>query len=283
MSRRQAFVSGVNWYRDGKARLRQWKPMAGRQDSPFLLTVDVEPDWGISGDRSVREQLPRFLELLERHRARATFFVVADLVESCRETLTMVGPEHEIASHGLTHRRLHDAPEEVVRSELSDSRRKLEDALGRSVVGFRAPFLLRSPRWFEQLASAGYHYDSSYGSVAPWGGTVPPRRWKMTMHEGVVEIPTTTLRMVRVPFCLTYLRLLWPLAGHLIAKQARIMYLHLHELADPCLARKLPRHVRWGLGRGVGKRAWRITEQVVADIADATATCREVAAGFRAP
>ena len=256
--------------------------MAGRRDAPFLLTVDVEPDWGISGDRSVREQLPPFLELLARYRARATFFVVADLVESCRETLAMVGPEHEIASHGLTHRRLHDAPEQVVRSELSDSRRKLEDALSRSVVGFRAPFLMRSPRWFEQLASAGYYYDSSCGSVAPWGNTLPPGRWKMTTQQGVVEIPTTTLRVLRLPFCLTYLRLLWPLAGHLIAKQARIMYLHLHELADPDLVRKLPRNLRWGLGRGVGERARRIMERLVADTADATATCREAAAGVRA-
>jgi len=42
-------------------------------ESPFLLTIDVEPDWGVSGDAAVRETLPRFVELLRKYGAGAPF------------------------------------------------------------------------------------------------------------------------------------------------------------------------------------------------------------------
>ena len=49
-----------------------------------MATVDVEPDWGIRGCRAVEETLPRLSELLRRRNVRATFFVVADLLEGLR-------------------------------------------------------------------------------------------------------------------------------------------------------------------------------------------------------
>lgn len=63
---------------------------------PLLaLTVDVEPDWGLSGSEAVRGTLPCLLELLDRQGAEATFFVVADLLDACGELLgsaAVLGP-----------------------------------------------------------------------------------------------------------------------------------------------------------------------------------------------
>ena len=73
---------------------------------PAALTVDVEPDWGMRGTRAFREIAPKLLSFLEGWGFRATFFVVADLVDASGEVLAAIGERHEIGSHGLTHRRL---------------------------------------------------------------------------------------------------------------------------------------------------------------------------------
>lgn len=242
---------------------------------PFLLTVDVEPDWGCTGVTAVRECLPRFCGLLERHCVRGTFFVVGELLESCADVLKPMARVHEVGSHGLTHRRLDRLGDEELRVELVESRRRLGEELEAEVLGFRAPFLKMPGDWFEMLASAGYGYDSSVGSVAPSPRNVWPKAWHVRWHGGVAEIPLTTLRTGLVPFSLTYLRLLAPLGEKLIAPRATIMYLHLHELARPALAHVLPPPLRWLLRRGAGESGWRIMERVLRRVAARAMTCGE--------
>ena len=240
-----------------------------------MLTVDVEPDWGVSGSAAVREVLPRFCDLLEARGVRATFFVVADLLDTCGDILGRIPAGHEVGSHGLSHRQLHALSSGEVAVELRESRRRLRDALGQEVAGFRAPFLRIPAGWHERVAAAGYRYDSSVGSVAPSLRNVSPSRWRVVMHRGVAEIPTTTLRTGVVPFCLTYLRLLAPAGEWLISGRAALMYMHLHELADPGRARVLPWRLRWLLRRGAGRGGWRIMERVLDRVADRAVTCSE--------
>jgi len=245
-----------------------------------MLTVDVEPDWGISGTRAVREVLPWLCDLFERHGARGTFFVVGELLSSCRDALERAARMHEIGSHGLSHRRLKGMADEAVEMELKESRRVLSEGLDREVVGFRAPFLETPVGWFERLREAGYRYDSSWGSVAPSLRGVRPGRWKVTEHDGVAEIPTTTLRMGVIPFSLTYLRLLWPLGERLISPRARMVFLHPHELAERGLAGVLSVPLRWILRVGAGERARRIIERLVRRIGPRGITCSDFLARY---
>jgi len=247
-------------------------------DEPFLLTVDVEPDWGMSGCRAVREVLPRLCDLFGRHRARATFFVVADLLESCGDALRGELAEHEVASHGLTHRVLAGMSEEDVARELSESRRRLEAAFRKPVKGFRAPFLRVPQGWFAALKKAGYGYDSSLGCVSPSPRNLRPAKWRIEDHDGVAEVPVTSLRTGWIPFSLTYLRLLSPVGGRLIAPSARILYFHLHELADPSLAGVLPFARRMILRRNAGPAAWEILERLAARFGARAVTCSELIA-----
>ena len=110
-----------------------------------MLTVDVEPDWGVSGSRAVRETLPRFCKLLERHGVRATLFVVAEMLCDCADIFRKLLAGHEVASHGLSHRVLTEMDEREVGYKLGESRRQLREALDAEVSGFRAPFL-KTPR-----------------------------------------------------------------------------------------------------------------------------------------
>lgn len=249
--------------------------MTCRPNVPFMLTVDVEPDWGIAGCRCVEETLPRFCGLLARYGVRGTFFVVANLVEQIRDQLRDAATVHEIGSHGLTHRLLTDMSRAEVSVELSESRRRLQEELGAEVIGFRAPFLKTPPRWFENVSEAGYRYDSSWGSVVPSPGNVGPNHWRPVRRHGIVEIPTTALRSGWIPFSLTYLRLLAPFGEALVSPCAAMMYLHLHELADPSHANVLPMPLRAVLRRGAGPRAWAMLDRILRRVAPRAVTCRE--------
>jgi peptidoglycan/xylan/chitin deacetylase (PgdA/CDA1 family) len=238
-----------------------------------LLTVDVEPDWGMRGHEAVTQTLPRFCNLLRRLGIKATFFIVADLLDPCGELLRRELAEHEVASHGLTHRVLTQIPPAEVPRELTESRRRLQEHFGRAVHGFRAPFLKTPPRWFDLLAQAGYAYDSSAGDVAPSLRNVRPARWRPERQGTVVELPVTTLRCGGFPFNLTYLRLLAPLGARLVSPRAPLMFLHLHELAPARLADVLRPPMRWALRRGAGEPAWALLEETLRPRAADAVTC----------
>lgn len=59
------------------------------------LTFDDGPD----------HMTDRYIELLDRHRARATFFVIGDRAERrAPMTRALIAAGHEVASHGFTHK-----------------------------------------------------------------------------------------------------------------------------------------------------------------------------------
>jgi peptidoglycan/xylan/chitin deacetylase (PgdA/CDA1 family) len=247
-----------------------------------MVTVDVEPDWGIRGCQAIREVLPRLSDLFRRRRVRATFFVVADLLESCADLFREALAGHEIASHGLTHRILAGLAEKEVAFELVESRRRLEAAFGSRVAGFRAPFFRTPPGWFRLLEAAGYLYDSSYGAVAPSPRNAPSRSWRVTREDGIAEIPAAALRTGWIPFSLTSLRLLAPLGERLISPGAPVIYFHLHELAEPSLAQVLPWRRRVPLRRNSGAAAWGILDRTLERCAARSVTCSEFLLQHRA-
>jgi len=233
---------------------------------PLLITIDTEPDWGLSGLRALTEILPRFLDVLEETGACATFFVVANAVDdpgaAC--TLARIPPRHEIASHGLTHRPLDGMPPEEVRTELTESRRRLEDFFQRPVRGVRAPFF-RTPvnGWLDAVRDAGYEYESSMGSIWPSRVNTPPRRWRPVYEHGVWRLPISTFRDRLTPFCLTYLRVAPAWFLPLVPHNAPMFYLHLHEFLSPETAAALPAPLRWLLRRNAGPRAWALFRRVL--------------------
>jgi len=240
-----------------------------------MFTIDVEPDWGVRGCAAVQETLPRLCGLLRARGVRATFFVVACLLDTCGQLLRDLLSSHEIASHGLTHRPLEGMSEREVLRELTASRERLSALAAGPVRGFRAPYL-RTPRgWLDLLARAGYLYDSSAGAVYPSPRNRPPRRWRIRFRGGVAQIPIGALATGWVPLSLTWLRLLSPVGERLVSDGSTMVYLHLHELASPRLARVLPMPLRAVLQRGVGEEAWRILERMLDRFGARAVTCSE--------
>ncbi|MFP4105648.1 MAG: XrtA system polysaccharide deacetylase [Phycisphaerae bacterium] len=145
----------------------------------------------------------RVLELLDSHRAGATFFVLGWVARHEPELVKRIAEAgHEIASHGMHHQMLHKLTPRALRLELNDSRKLLEDLTGRPVSGFRAPtfsLTLQTAWAIDVLTECGYRYDSSVYPVRHDRYGVPdaPRRLHRARGPAggeLVEIPLLTRR-----------------------------------------------------------------------------------------
>jgi len=240
------------------------------------LTVDVEPDWGISGTRAFREIAPRFLRFLEQRAIRATFFVVGELVNADASLVAALAERNEVASHGLTHRPLSGLTADELQRELRESKMRLEQ-LKVKVDGFRAPFFRRPPAWLSKVKRAGYRYDASIGSVMP--GRVNGRLDRLPCPHrkgGIYEFPTSAMCHGMLPFSLTYLRLTYPLSLRCLPRVPSMLYIHFHEFLPADSASVLPGPLRAVLSHNCGEKAWEILNRALDAISCEFMTCREM-------
>lgn len=160
-------------------------------------------DWERLESR-VGAQTTLLLELLARHEARATFFVLGWLAErqgGLIETIAQAG--HEIASHGWDHVRVtHQTPKRF-RDSVRRSKRVLEEITRTPVVGFRAPSFSIVPgrEWaLDVLIDEGYGYDSSLFPVRrPGAGYGYPKgrpdpHWLERPSGRLAEFPPSTVK-----------------------------------------------------------------------------------------
>ncbi|MEW6359751.1 MAG: polysaccharide deacetylase family protein [Planctomycetota bacterium] len=200
------------------------------------FTIDLEPDWGVPGGpcRVLDSVLPGFLEWLAEQDIRATFFTVAEMAQRFPERIRQVAESHEVASHGLSHNRLDRMERATARREVCESKRIIEDVAGRTTRGFRAPFLARHEGLADDLQEAGYQYDASGGACAP-----SPANWRLpngtgpfAYPNGLAWLPISTMRDRLNPFCLTALRVGYPVSLLDLPARPRMFFLHLHEISD---------------------------------------------------
>ena len=140
------------------------------------LTIDLE-DWyhpelvkrhvrGAPAPQVVEATLP-ILDLLDRHRVRATFFVLGNVARKHPDLIrTLHDRGHEIASHGMSHTPLWDLDGEGLDKELRNFRQVIAEILGDGVAvsGFRAPTFSMDNRTryaMRCLVAHGYAYDTS--------------------------------------------------------------------------------------------------------------------------
>ena len=93
----------------------------------------------------------RLLEILAKHNARATFFLIGRYVQRRPDIAReIVKAGHVVGNHTFTHPLLTFKSEPEIRQELTDCRSALQDAIGEAFIGkaanlFRPPFGGRRP------------------------------------------------------------------------------------------------------------------------------------------
>jgi len=110
-----------------------------------------------------REGVPRLLDLFDRYRIRATFFVCGcDLPAQVEGVAEIARRGHEVANHSNLHQngyaRLSYAEK---RADITTAGEAIQQATGHRPVGFKAPVFSFSADLLQALAELGYEYDSS--------------------------------------------------------------------------------------------------------------------------
>jgi polysaccharide deacetylase family protein (PEP-CTERM system associated) len=105
------------------------------------------------------------LDLLAESGIRGTFFVLGWIAERYPALIRRIAAaNHEIASHGFSHRLIYTQSPAEFREETIRSKGLLEDLVGTAVVGYRAASFSITKRslWaLDVLIDAGFQYDSS--------------------------------------------------------------------------------------------------------------------------
>ncbi len=166
-----------------------------------LLSQTVSPRQGIERDIEALEQL---LQLFDELQVKATFFVVAhDFPAATVRKIAAAG--HEIASHSLNHPHFGRIDKAQWRTEIQDSKHKLEDMTGQVVAGFRTPSwsvpYADKEVFLDLVARAGYRYDSSFCGFQNYlyGDPRFPRKPYQT-DQGLWEIPLPLIGFPALPW-----------------------------------------------------------------------------------
>lgn len=180
-----------------------------------VFTVDVEDYFQVSAfekhvDRNcwnqwesrVAANTRRILELLDRHRVHATFFVLGWIAEHHPQLVREIHAcGHEIGSHGYWHRLIYQQSAAEFRSDLCRSRDVLQDAIGRRVTAHRAASfsITRQSLWaLEILVEEGFQVDSSVFPVRHDRYGIPgaePGPHRLTTPAGPIwEFPPSVAR-----------------------------------------------------------------------------------------
>ncbi len=173
-----------------------------------LESVVRRDEW-LSRPSRVAHSIDALLGSLERSGTRGTFFVLGWLAKHRPEVvLAIADAGHEIGSHGFWHERVTTLDRAAFREDIRSSKAALEDLVGASVVGYRAPNFSIIPgcEWaFDVLIEEGYQYDSSLFPIRRPGYGYPAARrvpHVIQRQRGrLAEFPlaTTSILAYRVP------------------------------------------------------------------------------------
>jgi peptidoglycan-N-acetylglucosamine deacetylase len=184
--------------------------------------------------------VPYVLDILDELELKITFFLVgkdADSDRNIRYLQTIAERGHEIGNHSYNHESwLQSYSREEIEKEIELAEQTIIAATGQKPVGFRGPGFSWSLDLLEVLSERGYKYDAS--TLPTWLG--PFARiyyfWKSDLtkeekkarkelfgqfkdglrpnkpyfhilknNKKLLEIPVTTIPLLRVPFHLSYL------------------------------------------------------------------------------
>jgi hypothetical protein len=230
------------------------------------LKTHGDPDWERMPS-FLPTAVPRLLELFGEHRLTTTVFVVgadADREDGAKAVAQFVAAGHEVGNHSYRHEPwLHRYSRAELELELARTERAIVDAGAPRPRGFRGPGYSVSRDLIALLAERGYTYDAStlptwigplarayHNRTAPSSGSgggrdelfggfgrvwAPntPYRWRTGAGTGLVELPVTTMPLLRVPIHGSYL-------------------LRLHQISPRCARGYFAMAVRLCRALGVG-------------------------------
>lgn len=184
--------------------------------------------------------IPRVLEILDQLNLKITFFIVGQdaALDKNQDILRLITDRgHEVGNHSFNHEPwFHLYPKDRIKEEVLDAEEQIYRATGKKPVGFRGPGFNWTRDIIEVLAENRYLYDAStlptylgplarryyfwksdlttkekeereklFGKFEDGMRPVKPYYLQVNSSATLLEIPVTTIPMIKTPFHLSYL------------------------------------------------------------------------------
>ena len=184
--------------------------------------------------------IPHVLDILDELELKITFFIVGKDTESeeNRKYLRMITERgHEVGNHSYNHESwLQSYSYEEIEKEIIAAEKAIENATGQRPKGFRGPGFSWSQDLLKVLVTRGYLYDAStlptylgplarkyyfmksdlskeekkarkelFGKFSEGFRKLKPYFFRLDDGRKILEIPVTTMPLLKLPFHLSYL------------------------------------------------------------------------------
>jgi hypothetical protein len=184
--------------------------------------------------------IPRVLDILDKLNLKITFFIVGQdaALDKNRDALKLLTERgHEVGNHSFHHEPwLNFYQRDRIRREIIEAEEIILRVTGQKPIGFRGPGFVWSTDLLEILAEKEYLYDASilptylaplarvyyfwtsnltkqekkqrkkmFGSLKDAIRPIKPFLWHLNSNETLLEIPVTTMPIIKTPFHLSYL------------------------------------------------------------------------------
>jgi peptidoglycan-N-acetylglucosamine deacetylase len=218
------------------------------------------------------------LNLFEKYRVRATFFVLGYIAERYPELIEEIKLKgHEIASHGYSHTDIRKMTKERFESDIIKSLEVLGKISQEKILGFRAPFfsIVKTNFWAFEVIKKYFAYDSSVFPVRTplYGIPEAPRHiyrmshtdpMKVDEESEFIELPLATLKIPligNIPIAGGFHLRFWPyqllkLGIRQLNKAGFPIMFYVHPRDLDAATPHLPQyawHYYWGLGSATKK------------------------------
>lgn len=221
--------------------MRSEKPIASLSldlDNKWsYLKTHGDPGWE-SFPSYLETLVPRVLDFLAQRNLKITFFVVgqdAALAKNHAALEAIASEGHEIGNHSFSHEPwLHLYSRQMIEREIAANEEQVARVTGQCPVGFRGPGYSFSETTLEVLRQRNYLYDAStlptflgplariyylrtsnlrneekkrrsalFGSLSD--GLRPLKAYRWCGKDGLLEIPVTTMPILRFPIHISYI------------------------------------------------------------------------------
>lgn len=184
--------------------------------------------------------IPHVLDLLDDLGLRITFFIVGKDAENTANVkyLRMITERgHEVGNHSYNHESwLQTYSHEMIEKEIREAEYILQEVTGVRPCGFRGPGFSWSRDLLHVIESRGYKFDAStlptylgplarmyyfwksdlnrkekkarkelFGKFSEGYRSLKPYYWDLGNGKKIMEIPVTTMPLIKLPFHLSYL------------------------------------------------------------------------------
>jgi len=184
--------------------------------------------------------IPAILDIFDRLNLKITFFIVGQdaALEKNQDVLKLITDQgHEVGNHSFHHEPwMILYTKNQIEKEILEAEEQIFRVTGQKPMGFRGPGFVWSKKILEILADNKYLYDASilptylaplarkyyfwtsnltkeekkqrkniFGSLKDAIRPVKPYLWHLNSPKTLLEIPVTTIPIIKTPFHLSYL------------------------------------------------------------------------------